>query len=47
MVTVSPAIAALPDMQGYGTVTSLHQAMAIDTTGTLEGLVQQFIAATD
>ncbi len=40
-------IAGLPDLQGYGTVYDLHQAMVRDTTGTLKSLVEQFIAATD
>jgi hypothetical protein len=40
-------IAALPDLQGYGTVYDLHQAMARDTSGALEGLVQSFIGETN
>ncbi len=43
---VPAEIAALPDLPGYGAVTTLRQAMALDTSGTLEGLVNQFIAAT-
>ncbi|ESK50165.1 hypothetical protein P255_02663, partial [Acinetobacter brisouii CIP 110357] len=35
-------ILSLPDIPGYGSVTSLHIAMASDTTGTLKGLVTQF-----
>ncbi len=46
-VEVSETIAALPDVSGYGTVDSLHQAMAKDTTGTLQTLVESFIAETD
>jgi hypothetical protein len=40
-------IAALPDLQGYGTVYDLHQAMVRDNTGQLKSLVEQFAAATD
>jgi Ca2+-binding RTX toxin-like protein len=46
-LTVSPDIAALPDINGYGNVYSLHQAMVRDTTGTLRGLVEDFIAEPD
>ncbi|MBI5251734.1 MAG: hypothetical protein HY912_19755 [Desulfomonile tiedjei] len=35
-------IAALPDLQGYGTVYSLHQAMVRDTSGELRALVEEF-----
>ncbi len=44
---VSEDIAELPDLQGYGNVHDLHQAMARDTTGQLQSLVEQFMAATD
>ena len=47
LVTVSDAIAALPDLQGFGSVHSLHQAMAHDTSGHLQNLVQDFVNATD
>ena len=40
-------IAALPDLMGFGNVYDLHQAMVRDTTGQLQALVEQFIAATD
>ncbi|MDO9011569.1 MAG: hypothetical protein Q7U78_07125 [Gallionella sp.] len=46
-VVVSAQIAALPDLAGFGNVHSLHQAMALDTTGHLQSLVEQFMAATD
>ncbi len=46
-VAVSAQIAALPDIAGFGNVHSLHQAMARDTTGHLQSLVEQFMAATD
>ena len=42
-VPVPADIAALPEAGGYGTVYSLHQAMARDTTGQLKGLVVQFV----
>jgi len=44
---VSDDIAALPDLQGYGRIYDLHQAMVRDTTGALQDLVDQFVAATD
>jgi Ca2+-binding RTX toxin-like protein len=40
-------IAALPDLQGYGNVYDLHQAMVRDTSGQLKALVEQFVNATD
>jgi Ca2+-binding RTX toxin-like protein len=40
-------IAALPDLQGYGNVYDLQQAMVRDTSGQLKGLVEQFINTTD
>ncbi len=46
-VAVPASIAALPDATGYGTVRDLRQAMARDGSGTLQGLVAQFAAATD
>ncbi len=46
-VAVSARIAALPDMAGFGNVHSLHQAMARDSTGHLQSLLEQFLAATD
>ncbi|WP_267872151.1 calcium-binding protein, partial [Massilia niastensis] len=47
VAAVGASTEALPDIAGFGNVRSLHQAMAHDTTGRLQGLVQQFIAATD
>ncbi len=44
-VDVPDDIAALPDLPGYGTVPRLQQAMARDTSGTLKGQVQNFMAA--
>jgi len=43
-VTIPEDIAALPDLQGYGNVYNLQQAMAMDATGELKALVEQFIA---
>ncbi|MEW6141286.1 MAG: calcium-binding protein [Thermodesulfobacteriota bacterium] len=40
-------IGTLPDLQGYGVVYDLHQAMVRDTTGELKLLVEQFVSATD
>ena len=40
-------VAALPDLQGYGTVYDLHQAMVRDTSGTLKSLLQSFIVETN
>ncbi|WP_024850844.1 calcium-binding protein [Hydrogenovibrio kuenenii] len=45
-VAVSDEIAELPDAMNFGTAHSLHQAMAIDETGKLQQLVQQFVDAT-
>lgn len=44
---VSPDIAALADLRGYGNVYDLQQAMARDISGQLKSLVEQFMAATD
>lgn len=46
-VAESEAIAALPDIAGFGNVHSLHQAMARDSSGHLQNLVQQFAAESD
>jgi len=46
-IAVSDEIAELPDISSYGTVYSLHQAMARDTSGELQGLVEDFVAETD
>ncbi|MGG1948656.1 calcium-binding protein [Trinickia sp. NRRL B-1857] len=45
--SVNATIAALPDLAGFGNVPSLHAAMALDTTGKLQGLVQSFVGTTD
>jgi len=41
---VLPDIETLPDLQGYGNVYSLQQAMARDASGQLKSLVESFIA---
>ena len=46
-VAIADDIAALPDLQGFGNVPSLHQAMARDTTGKLQALLTQFINEPD
>ena len=45
IVEVPDDILALPDAQGYGNVSSLHQAMAKDSSGALKTLVQDFVNA--
>jgi hypothetical protein len=40
-------VSALPDLQGMGQVYDLHQAMARDTSGELESLVQSFGEASE
>jgi len=40
-------VSALPDLQGYGNVRDLHQAILRDSTGHLQDLVQQFNNSTD
>jgi Ca2+-binding RTX toxin-like protein len=46
-VEISEEIAALPNASGSGNVYSLQQAMALDSSGTLQGFVESFIGATD
>ena len=46
-IDISAEITALPNIKGFGNVHDLHTAMALDTTGTLKTLVEQYIAATD
>jgi trimeric autotransporter adhesin len=41
-IEISSAIAALPDVEAFGNVHNLHQAMQLDTTGALASLVTQF-----
>ena len=42
-IEISAEIAALPDAKGFGNIYSLHHAMALDTSGTLQKLVTQFV----
>lgn len=46
-VAVPGRLAGLPEAVGYGTVRDLSQAMALDQTGRLEGLVRNFVAQSD
>lgn len=46
-VAVTPDIAMLPELNGYGSVPSLRQAMMLDTSGQLQGLVAAFATETD
>jgi len=46
-VDVPEDIAELPDLQGYGNVYDLQQAMVRDTSGELKSLVEQFMNETD
>ena len=43
-ITVSAAIAALPNLAGMGNLRSLHQAMARDSSGKLQALVEQYVS---
>ncbi len=44
---VSAAVAALPDIRGFGSVYSLHQALMRDDSGSLKSLLERFIAEQD
>ena len=46
-VEIDDSILALPDAAGLGVVTSLHEAMQLDVSGQLKGLVEQFISSAD
>ena len=46
-VTVSDDVKVLPDIRGYGVVHSLHQAIMLDNSGVLKGLVNDFINEED
>jgi hypothetical protein len=45
-ITINATIAALPNIEGMGNVRSLQQAMARDTSGELQTLVQQWKTGT-
>ncbi len=46
-ITIPDDIKALPDVAGFGNVHSLHIAMALDESGELKALVEQYAAETD
>lgn len=46
-LTTESSIADLPDIQGFGNVHSLHQAMALNSSGKLQSLVQEFVSTSD
>jgi len=46
-VDIPEDILALPEIQGFGNVHNLRQAMAQDETGHLRALVEAFMAAPD
>ena len=46
-IAVNDSIAALPDIAGFGNVPSLRQAMARDSSGKLQALIQKFSITTD
>ena len=46
-VVISDEIALLPEVEGFGNVHNLQTAMALDTTGELKGLVQQYASTTN
>ena len=46
-VAVGADIEKLPELLGFGNVRSLHQAMARDPSGRLQGLVQSFVQESD
>ncbi|WP_409522853.1 calcium-binding protein [Nitrincola sp. MINF-07-Sa-05] len=47
LVEVQETVVELPDLQGFGNVRSLHQAMARDESGDLQALLTQFVTETD
>lgn len=46
-VVIPDAIKLLPEVAGFGNVHSLQTAMALDETGTLKTLVEQYVAETN
>lgn len=46
-IDISDEITALPDIEGFGHVHDLHTAMALDESGDLKALVEQYIAETN
>ncbi|MFH0785094.1 MAG: hypothetical protein V2B20_24495, partial [Pseudomonadota bacterium] len=46
-ISIPEEIKALPDAMGFGKVRSLRETMALDDSGKLQQLVEEFVAATD
>ena len=46
-IEIPEEISALPNVEGFGNVHDLHTAMALDDSGELKSLVEQYISATD
>ena len=46
-IEIADTIAALPDAKAYGNLYSLHQEMALDESGELQALVEQFTQEID
>ena len=46
-IVISDDIAGLPNAVGFGNAYSLHQAMALDTSGELKALVEGFVTESD
>ena len=46
-IAIPEDIAALPDIEGWGNVRSLREAMGLDESGELKALVQQYMSETD
>ena len=46
-ITIPDNIKYLPNIEGWGNVYSLHAAMALDESGSLKSLVEQYMSATD
>lgn len=47
LVPVNSIIAELPEIEGFGNVHSLHQAMARDSSGVLQNLLENFMVETN
>ena len=47
LIEITEDVAALPDLDGYGQVTDLSQAMMRDNSGQLKSLVEQFVTSLD
>ena len=42
-IELSETISTLPDIEGWGNMHNLRVAMALDTTGTLQSLIEQYV----